>query len=355
MRSGTVARDRSIEPLAFYQSFQDLCRTSRRAGNRAQGGKEMSKEGMTVTVNGAVNVTVNGDVTLTLSTKLPREKGLEDAKEHELIRRIKENPKDDAAVEELTRRYQRMAKRVVWNHHVQPAERDFMEKVAKDAVWFAARSFDLTYERFAPYLRRVMDQRVEREINHSFLIYLPEEIRRKIWHLERFMSQNGLEESFGGIDGDRFSWTPEMKSRAMAELGVTEEELKDLIDWSLLAGVEPLLVNDPDDSGSEESRASDKSSDVVDKSVNLEEGYINKELREAVRAAVDKHCTDEEAEVLAVNFGLEDGKGLSQTNTAEELTRRHGEEVTKTDVRRVIRQALRKLKSEAPQLRGYLD
>ena len=330
----------------------------------------MSKEGMTVTVNGAVSVTVNGDVTLALSTKLPKGKGLEKVEEHELIRRIQEAEKAETeykedkaeikdaaetALRELIRRYQRMAKRVVWNHNVQPAEQEFMEKVACDAVWYAARSFNQTYERFAPYLKRVMDQRVEREINRSFLIYLPEEVRRKIWRLECFMRKNGMEESFGGVDATRFSWTQEMRQLAMAELGVTEDELKDWIDWSLLAGVEPLLVDDPDDTGGEEGRASDKSTDVADKGVNLEEGYINKELREAVRAAVDNHCTDEETEVLSVNFGLEDGKGLSQTKTAEELTRRHGEEFTKTDVRRIIRQALRKLKSEVPQLKEYLD
>lgn len=315
----------------------------------------MSKRAMSVTVNGAVNVTVNGDVTLALSAKLPQEKELKNEEDHDLIQRIKRNPKDDAAVAELTRRFRRLAKRVVWNHNVQPAERDFMEKVASDAVWYAAQDFDLSYENFTPYLKRVMDQRVEREINHSYLVYLPEEVRRQVWRLQCFEDRNGLEKSYGGCARDRFLWTAEMKQRAMEELGVTEERLNDLIDWALLAGVEPLLVDDPDGSHSEERAASDKSSDLIDKSADVEDAYISKERKEAIRTAVEKHCTDEEAEVLAVNFGLGDEEGLSQSKTAEELTKRHGGEVTKTDVRRVLRQALRKLKNEAPQLRDYLD
>ena len=168
------------------------------------------------------------------------------------------------------------------------------------------------------------------------------------------MRRTGYEETYGGISPNRYAWTDEKKKQAMEELGISEKKLMELIAWSVLASVEPLLVDDPEDSALEESMSADKNHDLIDERMDVEEAYERKELCEAVRQAVGRFCSPEELEVIAVSFGLDGGYGLSQEKTAEELTRRKDKEVTKTDVRRIQRQAFAKIRKEMPELKEYL-
>ncbi len=244
---------------------------------------------------------------------------------------------------------------MIRNHHVQPSERDYIQGIAEEAIWHAAKKFDMSYQAFIPYLRRVMELWVERALCHSFIIYIPEEIRRQIWRLENFMRRTGGEKNYGGLGEDRYAWTDERKRQVMEEISVDEDGLMDLIAWSVLAGVEPLLENELSDSLSEEGTVSDKNSEMIDETADVEGQCIENAMQKAIRDAVDKHCTKEEAEVLSTNFGLDEGPGMSQEKTAKEMTRRHGEEFTKTDVRCILRQALRKLGKAEPELKEFLD
>ena len=110
----------------------------RPSGIAAERGKKMHKNKLSVTVNGAVNVTVNGDVELQLASKIPesREENPEEKKAREereraeirgLVQRIQDNPADNEAMTELIRRFNRLTKSVVRNHHVQPSEQDYIQ------------------------------------------------------------------------------------------------------------------------------------------------------------------------------------------------------------------------------------
>ena len=309
----------------------------------------MKAKEASVAING--NVTINGSVTVNGRRRGATDKELKEIQR--LVLQIRNDPKDSEATEELIAKYRNLIRRVVSSHLAQRSQREYLEKVAEETIWEIAKGRDLDIEGFSNYIRRAMAKRIERAIAHEYLLYIPEEIRYKLWKLEQFI-WNELGAGCGNAYRTQLDWTKERRDKAMSVLETDEDELTDLLGWLVLTGVDPLLTEDDDDDG-EEGGVSDKSFDLADENADVPGQVIRKELGKDLRMALDRFCTKEQVKALGLKYGLFGDPAMSYSKVGEELSRNAKEPVTKTDAKRIVRQALRSLRENAPELKEYLS
>ena len=300
-----------------------------------------------VAING--NVTINGSVTVNGRRRGAADKELSELQR--LVRQIRDNPRDSEATEKLIARYRNLIRRMVSSHLAQRSQHEYLEKVAQETIWEIAKGRDLDIEGFSSYIRCAMAKRIERAIAHEYLLYIPEEIRYKLWKLEQFIWSE-LGSGYGDAYRAQLDWTKERKDMAMNVLGTDENELTDLLGWLVLTGVDPLLTKEDDESG-DDGGVSDKSLDLADENADVPGQVIRKELGKELRTALDRFCTKEQVQALGLKYGLFGGPVLSYSRIGEELSRNAKEPVTKTDAKRIVRQARRSLRENAPELYSF--
>ena len=299
-----------------------------------------------VTINCSGNITVNGDVLVSPGCRKASREDLDEIRE--LTDRIRLNPQDNEAVKKLIARYRNMIRGVVGNHFVQESQLDYLTHVAEETVWQVARSHELDELGFSLYLRRAIARQIERAICHEFLVYIPQEIRYRLWKLEQFI-WNELGAGCGDAYRMQLDWTDSaLRARAVEALKIDEDELDDLLSKLSLTGVDPLFTDDDNEEG-EEGTASDKSHDLEDESSDVFEQVLKREMAKDLRKALSRHCTDRERRVLSMKYGLEDGKA----KTFSEIGKQMG--LSESNAKWIVGNALKKMRAEAPELHEYLS